>query len=495
MRILLIRPPVTYYKVKSGLAPYEPLGLMYLAAYLRKHSAGEVKIIDASARIDLQRWEGDFYKIGLDDASLKAEIAAFSPDVVGISAMYTVNSKGVHDTAAIVKSINSKIPVLAGGAHASAFTDWVLKDSNIDYVVKGEGEQTLLEFVRALESGSDVSSLPGLVYRRDGGIHYAPKREFIKNLDEIPFPARDLVDMSVYLNEFYNRTHSMTPPRSTVVTSRGCPYNCVFCSIQTLWDRSYRARSAKDVVDELELLVSKYGVREIAFFDDNISMYKKRMGEICDEIIKRKLKIKWCTPNGIAIWTLDKELLLKMRKSGCYKLTFGIETGSLNTQKFIRKTHIDLQKAKELISYCSKIGIWTHSPFILGFPYETKEDMDATLAYALDSGLDMATFFIATPYPGTDLYDIYKRENLLPELGSEKSLEWLGAVGRGMADTKNFKREEIEAFVRQAQKKVFIRLALRFVNPFRFLRKLGGLAEISYFLRQVSGYGRRLLGV
>jgi len=468
---------------------------MYLAAFLRKNNFADVAILDASAKNSVSRWDGDFFKIGTADESLREEIAAYAPDVVGISAMFTINSKGAHDTAAIVKSINPNIPVLVGGAHASAFPEWILRDVSVDYVVKGEGEITLLEFLKAWTESGDVSGVHGLVYRKGGEICSAPKREFCRDLDAFPFPARDLVDMRIYLDEYYNRTHAMSPPRATVVTSRGCPYNCIFCSIQSLWCRSYRARSPKNVVDEIEFLVSKYGVKEIAFFDDNLSFYRNRMAEICDEIFRRGLDIKWCTPNGIAIWTLDEELLRKMRRSGCYKLTFGIETGSLRTQKFIRKEQVDLDKAKEIIRLCSRIGIWTHSPFIIGFPYETLEDIRATIDYALTCGLDMATFFIATPYPGTDLYDIYRREGLLPSMGKESSLEWLGAVGRAMADTKHFTRAEIETMVNQAQRKVFVRLALRFLNPFRFLRKLGGFSEIRYFLRQIYMYSAKLLRV
>ena len=318
MKILLIRPPVTYYRNVAVYSPYEPLGLMYLAAFLRKNNFADVAILDASAKNSVSRWDGDFFKIGTADESLREEIAAYAPDVVGISAMFTINSKGAHDTAAIVKSINPNIPVLVGGAHASAFPECILRYVSVDYLVKGEGEITLLEFLKAWTESGDVSGVHGLVYRKGGEICSAPKREFCRDLDAFPFPARDLVDMRIYLDEYYNRTHAMSPPRATVVTSRGCPYNCIFCSIQSLWCRSYRARSPKNVVDEIEFLVSKYGVKEIAFFDDNLSFYRNRMAEICDEIFRRGLDIKWCTPNGIAIWTLDEELLRKMRRSGCF---------------------------------------------------------------------------------------------------------------------------------------------------------------------------------
>lgn len=494
MRVLLIKPPITYYKTEAEYSPYEPLGLMYLASYIREYCDDiEVKILDASTRIDLKRWEGDFFKVGYTDDMITKAVADFQPNLVGISSMFTINSKGVHDTAKIIKGYDKNIPIIVGGAHVSAFPDWVLKDENVDAVVKGEGEETLLEIVNCLRMDKSMFEISGVIYRGDGKVIENPLRSFMKDLDTIPFPARDLVNMDVYFYEKYNYSHSMSPPRSTVVSSRGCPYRCIFCSIHSLWRHSYRMRAPEKVVDEIEMLVKTYGVQEIAFFDDNLSVSKKRMIGICDEIIRRKLKIKWCTPNGIAIWTLDKEVVSKMRESGCYKLTFGIETGSLATQKFIRKSHIDLEKSKELIKYCNKIGIWTHSSFIIGFPYETEKDIMDTIDYALNCGIDMATFFIATPYPGTELYDIYQQENLLPDLGDEKSLEWLGSVGRSMCDTKNFTRKQIEDFISMAQKKVYIKRAVSFMNPLKVLPKIKGQDEFRYFAKQVSSYSKRLL--
>lgn len=493
MRVLLIKPPITYYKVESEYSPYEPLGLMYLASYLREHCDSiEVKILDTSTRADLKNWEGDFFKVGYTDELITKAIGQFKPDLIGVSSMFTINSKGTHDVVELAKRVNKDITVIVGGAHASAFPDWVLKDKKVDAVVKGEGEETLLAIVNCLKTNKSIFKISGIAYRKDGKIVENPPRQFIKDLDTVPFPARDLVNMDAYFYEKYNYSHSMSPPRSTVVSSRGCPCKCIFCSIHSIWRHSYRKRTPQNVVDEIETLVKTYGVKEIAFFDDNISISKTNMIGICDEIILRKLEIKWCTPNGIAIWTLDKEVILKMKESGCYKLTFGIETGSLNTQKFIRKDYIDLKKSKELIQYCNKIGIWTHSSFIIGFPYETENDIIQTIDYAVNCGLDMATFFIATPYPGTELYDIYMKENLLPDLGDEKAMEWLGSVGRSMCDTKYLTRKQIEDYISLGQKRVYTSRAISFLNPIKVLPKVIGKNEFKYFCRQLFSYSKKL---
>ena len=493
MKVLLVKPPYTNYRSAIGSSPYEPLGLMYLASYIRHYSDSEVKVIDALLTDIEGRWEGDFYKVGWTDEMIKKAIADFQPDIVGISSMFTIHSKGCHDAARVVKEYNKDIPVFIGGAHASAFPDWSLKDNHVDFVIVGEGEQTLLEIIKLMKEKKPFINIPGLSYRKNNEIVNTGTRELIKDLDSIPFPARDLVDYKGYLYADYNYNHSMAPPRATVVSSRGCPYRCTFCSIHALWKHSYRMRSPNNVVDEIELLVKEYGVREIAFFDDNISVNRKRMLELCEEIIRRKLNIRWCTPNGIAIWTLDKEVLLKMRKSGCYKLTFGIETGSKNTQKFIRKEQINLEKTKELIAYCNKIGIWTHSTFIIGFPYETEQDFMDTINYAISCGVDMGSFFIATPYPGTELYDIYEKEGLLPDIGEEKSLQWLGNVGQSMTHIKNFTAEQVQGYLSIAQRKLYVNRALSFLNPFRVIPRLRGFDEIRYFYKQTRSYGLKLI--
>jgi anaerobic magnesium-protoporphyrin IX monomethyl ester cyclase len=241
--------------------------------------------------------------------------------------------------------------------------------------------------------------------------------------------------------------------------------------------------SSKRVVDEIEILVKDYGARELAFIDDNLTYSKNRMKEICREIIRRKFNIKWCTPNGVAVWTLDEELLDLMKKSGLYKITFGIETGSKRTQEFIRKSHIDLEKAKKIIEYCNKIGLWTHSSFIIGFPYETEKDIEETINYAVESDLDFASFFIATPFPGTPLYEIYKSEGLIPDMGESKAIKWEGCQQEVMTDTIHLKKEELEGYLREAHRRFYKSRIRKFLNLMRVLRKIGGRYELAYFLK------------
>jgi magnesium-protoporphyrin IX monomethyl ester (oxidative) cyclase len=493
MKVLLINPPWTSYKTTIDFFSIdEPLGLGYLGAYLRKFGF-DVQIFDAFALgANPSHFErmGDYYMYGLSMRDIKATVKNVKPDLVGISSMYTLHSKGVHETAKAVKEVFPDVPVVVGGSHASVLTDWILKDTHIDVVAMGEGEETLLDIAKHVESGRRLRNIKGTALRGKEKIIINKPRPFIENLDTIPFPARDLMPMTLYLNDWYRTKMSMRPPRANMVTSRGCFGQCVFCSIHNIWKHTWRGRSAENVLEEIELLKKDYGVNEIAFQDDNVSMNPERMEAICDGLIDRKLNIKWCTPNGIAIWTLNEKLIDKMKKSGCYKLTFGIETGCPETQKFIRKSQINLQRAQEIIKYCNRKGIWTHSAFIIGFPYETREQINQTIDFAVKSDLDMATFWISTPYPGTDLYGIYDKEKLLPP--KEKMFEWMAAVDTASCNTKHLTATQIQQIRNEAHTRFYNSRIRKFMNPLRILRKAHTPEEIRYGLK-LAGVSTTLL--
>jgi len=482
MKILLINPYLTYYKAsieKERPTLNEPLGLGYLASCLMKYGY-EVSILDAVATGNNEMKDGDYFIFGMKKEDIKGEIKKFNPDVVGITSMYTLHAKAAHDTARFVKEVKD-VPVIVGGSHASVFFSELLHDKNIDIVVIGEGEETFLDLVRHLEKGKSIKNVDGTAIKYKGKIKINKERLLIKNLDDIPFPARELMPMELYMNDWYRQRMAMRPPRANIVTSRGCTGRCPFCSIHSIWHHTWRGRSAENVVDEIEILVKKYGAKEIAFQDDNVSLDKNRMGRICDLIIKRKLNIRWCTPNGIAIWTLDEKLIDKMKKSGCYKLTFGIETACLEIQKFINKTHINLERAKEIIKYCNKKGIWTHSTFIIGFPYETREQIQQSIDYAMSTDLDMATFYMATPYPGTIMWDIYKKEGLLPP--EEKILEWTTTPDTDPLNTKYLDGKEIQELRNKAHARFYADRRKKFLNPLRILRKVHSIEEFKYMLK------------
>jgi len=480
MKILLIYPPITAY-ISDTPSPTPPLGLAYIAAVLEENNY-DVKIIDALTEgLDNCEKKGEFIRVGLDDESIKRRILEFEPDIVGISASYTASSKDSHNVARLVKEINPDIPVVFGGAHSSALPEVVLNDKNVDIVVIGEGEITFLELVKNLETGKDTDKIPGTVVRKEDKICYNPPRPYIEDLDRLPFPARHLLPMDIYLHKIppFLNDYSMRQPRTTMITSRGCVYNCVYCSIHSVWGHKWRPRSAINVVDEIEYLVDTYKVREIAFLDDNLTLDKKRMNDICEEILRRKIDISWSTPNGIAIWKLDKELIIKMKKSGCWKLTFGIESASYDTQKFIGK-HVNLDKANQIIKYANDAGMWTHAFFIIGFPYELLDSITETINYAIKSDLDFANFFIATPYPRTKLFDIFKKENLLQDGLSYQSLN------KPAWNTKFFTKEELIELQNKAYSEFINSRIKRYLNPVKLFKKINSFEDLKFIIKMAQ---------
>lgn len=493
MKILLIKPSCTVYKSDPTLpAATLPYGIAYLAGYLR--SKGEVVgIIDAlSEGINNIKKEKGKVKIGLSDKEIERRIKDFKPDIVGITSMFTAFFRDAHDLAALVKKINPDIKVVLGGAHVSICPETSIKDKNVDIVVKGEGEETLWEIVKTLKKGKDYTNIRGTVVRKRNKIISNPARQPIENLDTLPFPAYHLFPMEVYFKLAKTSPFLMRSRQCSIISSRGCPGDCSYCSIHSVWGHTWRGRSPKNVVDEMDFLIKNYGVKEFAFLDDSVACSKERMGKICDEIIKRKLNIKWSTPNGISHWTLDEPLLDKMKASGCYRITFGIESGNLKTREFIGwKKNFSLEQAKRITKYANKIGLWTISTFIIGFPYEDEKSINDTINFATESDTDFAAFFLLMPFPGTKVYEVFKKEGLL---NFDKLLDpcfndmsRMGELGAALAQvgcrTKYFSQKELQAFLTKAYNKFWKARFISFLNPIRVLRKIHSFEDFRYVLK------------
>lgn len=490
MKILLIFPPSTIYGSDPTIpAVVPPLGLAYIAGYLEKHGYANVDILDsrslAKERVTRQENRAIY---GLTDNEIKMHIEKASPNIVGISCMYTAYSGDAHRVARIVKEINKDIFVIMGGAHSSTFSDLILKDKNVDVVVHLEGEETFLELVRSIENEKDYTKVKGISFRTNGAIIKNPPRPFIDNLDTIPHPARHLLDMSLYLNKTPN-PYAMRAPSTTMVTSRGCPQACVYCTIQSVWGvKKWRGRSSINVVDEMEFLQKKHGIQELYWMDDSAGTDRARLMEICDEIIKRRLDIKWTTPNGIAHWYLNERALEKMKRAGCYRITFGVESGNVETRKFLGKP-FPLDQAKRMIRYANKIGMWTVCTFILGFPFETEESILDTVNFACNSGTDMAVFYLLCPHPGTKVYDIFKTEGLLDldhilDLSANVSSQDFEDVGLKLAGsgvkTRSFTPNELKEYLASAYRSFFKVRLKNSLNPIRTIQKIKNLEDLQY---------------
>jgi magnesium-protoporphyrin IX monomethyl ester (oxidative) cyclase len=409
MRVLLVLPPSTLYPGDVHFISF-PLGIGYLASILEKDKHN-VQILDCVIEDQApKRMNGNAYHIGLSWEEIKERIRKSQPDLVGISCSYSVDFNNARKIAKITKELGD-IPVVIGGAHSSALPIDTLNDENVDYVVIGEGEETLSLLIESIEKQQLPEHIDGLGFKKNNKFLINPKKKFIENLDGLPLPARHLFPMDKYI--YSRKIHGFLlkrQPYTTMITSRGCPQRCTFCTIHTIWGRKWRARSPKNVVDEIEHLVKEYGIREIHFEDDNISLSKSRMEAICDEIINRKLDITWATPNGISVKTLDENIIRKMKKSGCYRLFLAIESGNQFVLNRVIRKGLSLETVKSVNAMLKKFGIERNGCFVIGMPGETKENIRDTIDFAKSLDLDTACFSIATPYPGSELYNMCKEK-------------------------------------------------------------------------------------
>lgn len=418
MKVLLIAPPLQIAKEMEEFARvYYPTGLAYIASNLEKNNF-KVSIIDALAQgWDTKIEEGQYTIMGLSKEKLKELIKKENPDFCGISAMFTSQCDQAHKVAKIVKELYPNIKVALGGPHASAAAADVLKDINIDFVILGEGEVTLLNLLKNIKHPEKVK---GLAYKKNNKINFTKPAEFINDLDSLPFPAYHLLDMQNYFDAgakgFSARRYvGSSEPWATIVTSRGCPFDCIFCSIHNTMGYKWRARSPKNVVDEIEYLYNQYKVRTFFFEDDNFTLDLVRAKEILKEIKKRNLNINWQAPNGIRADLLDEELVSLIKETNCTRVRVAIEHGDQEFLNNVVNKKLDLQKLKEGVKLLRKYKLDVDGFFIVGIPGETDETMKNSINFAKElSALGLNPIIgIATPLYGTKMYNICKNKGYL----------------------------------------------------------------------------------
>ena len=384
-RLLLIRPN----SFIESTPP--PLGLMYIASYLRENlDEFDIKIVDARIK--------DF---SFED--IEEYIKDYQPEYIGITSLY-VDSPQLHRIAQISKNIRKSSVVITGGPYTTSGYKQALKDPNIDFCVVGEGEIPFKDLMMALRHKLKIEDIKGIAFRDEGEILYNGVQAFVDDLDTIPFPAWDLIELNDY---FYGKKRSLENPVQiyeravSVMSSRGCPYGCIYC--HNIFGKQFRARSPENVIKELKYLISEYNVQEIEFLDDTFNCNKKRAIKICDLIVAEKIKLKICFSNGVRADIMDEELIIKLKEAGTYRINYGIESTSSRIQKSMGK-RLNLTYAKEIIEKTSRHKILCGAFFMIGFPTETEKEMCKTIDFAAESRLHTAVFAIATPYPGTDLY-------------------------------------------------------------------------------------------
>lgn len=436
MNVTLINPSAPHVEASSVLgitAP--PLGLAYLAAVL-EGDGHSVRIIDAQA-------------LGIPLTEIKREIKRDQPSIVGV----TSTTPTIREALAIVKAVKEDCPdatTVVGGPHVTFLPVETLRECpQLDVVCIGEGERTVLELAQAIERKASLSNVKGIVYRSGDRIIKTPPQPLIDNLDSLPFPARHLLPMERY---------TILGRKSIIghlMTSRGCPFNCTFCASSLLFGKRFRGRSPKNVVDEIEEVVSEYNPGSIEFSDDEFTLDRKRVEGICDEMKRRGLDVPWACSSRVD--TVSKNLLRKMKAAGCFFIYYGVESGCQRILNLIRKG-IRIKQVIDAIRWTKKMGIETLASYIIGFPGETKEDIEKTIAFAKRLNTDYAQFSLATPYPGTELYNSAKEKGLL------LTEDWSQyTAGKPIIRNNNCSKEDLMRLLAKAYKSFYLspRILLR----------------------------------
>jgi anaerobic magnesium-protoporphyrin IX monomethyl ester cyclase len=452
MKILLINPPQTFYPGSEPPAGNLPIGLMYVAAVLKK-AGYQVEILDAFMAATFQK-NGETVIVGMPFEEIKKEIQSRKPQIVGIAGPFTCQIENSIKISNLTKEVDSKILTVIGGPHVTLVPKEFLEEAkNVDIAVIGEGEYAMFEVVQAFEGKKQLKEILGISYRQNGVVVVNRSRPFMEDLDELPYPAYDLVDMEKYLNpqigyrSFQDRAISM-------ITSRGCPFNCCFCAVHLHMGQKFRAHSAEYVLDHIQYVVDKFKVKNIFFEDDNLTLDVKRFEEICDGIIERKIKIGWETPNGVRADCLNLKLLKKMKQSGANSIFVGVESGDQQILDNVICKSLDLNRVVEFAKNAQRIGLKTGAFYIIGFPGETKANMQRTVDFALelkrkyDVGMHL---FAATPSYGTHLFEECKAKGYLPaDLSWNSFAQARQAKGMPLITTNEFTPVEVKEIAAKA---------------------------------------------
>jgi radical SAM superfamily enzyme YgiQ (UPF0313 family) len=453
-KVLLITPPFT--QPKTGMKRcILPMGVAYIAAYLEKFGH-TVKIIDSIVEgydMEIDHDDGQI-TFGLTDDEIRMRITEFDPEWVGVSCLMTSQAHNSHRICKIAKEINPKVKTIVGGAHSSSLPDSVMKDPNVDHITIGEGEKSILDVIEGRKSGRVKSELI--------------------DIDTIPWPARHLLPMEKYIKiNMPTSVFSLKKRVTQVETSRGCPFECVFCCTTNFWGKTFRGRDPHDVVKELKFVKDRYKVEEIDFTDPNMITDKQRFKTMMQGM--KGAGLAWANPGGMWAGGFDIEMLDMMKAAGCYQITFAIESSSDYVLKKIIKKPTRTAQVKPLIDHCKKIGIDTHAFFVTGWPGEPVSVMKQNYHWAKKLGITSATFNLVQPLPGSDMYDLYAKEiktfdkvNMKystiphPEIGQDELEKMVDGFNRNFNSSIIYRNPKI--FVRKYVTNFMRRASLRYLT-------------------------------
>jgi len=463
MKVFLINPPAAegVKVVREGrcmqrqgawTSTWAPLTLALCAGILEKENI-QVKLIDCIVK-------------NINSNSLKKQIAEFSPDLIILNTS-TPSIESDLSIAKLAKEILPQVKVGALGIHVSALPkDCFHLSLELDYCIRGEPEF----IVKDLSLGKSLEVIQGLSYRRNGKIIHNPAREFISNLDELPFPSWHLLDPSDYCMPFKN------VPFLLVATSRGCPYKCTFCADKAFYGTKLRLRSPQRIVDELEWVKEKFGVEEFLFWSESFTINNHFVLEVCQEILSRRLKVAWVCNSRVD--NVNLALLQKMKEAGCWMIGYGVESGNQQILDSVKKG-TTLNQTKKAVQWAKEAGLEVTGHCILGLPGETEETIKQTIDFTIELDLDFAQFYCAVPFPGSELYHQARQQNWI------NTTQWTKFEQNfSILDLPTITADRIMELRRYAFKKFYLRKKL----ISKTLKRIKSFNQLKAFIRMIKDF-------
>jgi len=453
MKILFLVP-----RLEANTNP--PLGVAYIASYIRSKGYSNIEILDPTFE---------------DMNYVFDRLDKMDYDVLGMSS-YTMNYNLSLKFAQHVKSKNNNCKIVFGGIHPSILHEDVIKENVVDYVVIGEGEHTFYELLETFKKSGDLKTVDGLVFKQNGQIIKNRDRALIEDLNSLPFPARDLLPMKNYLNANYGRTAwSVKQPATSIVTTRGCPFHCTYCSSHLMFGRKTRYRSVENILAEIDHLVEEYKIKGLSIVDDTFIINKSHIYKLVEELKKRKYKIEFICNGRVDI--IDKGILAALKSVGCKGIAFGVESGSQYVLDNILKKGTKLEQVKDAFKWAYEVGIPTDGYFMIGIPGETEENIKETIRFSTQLKASASNFAITIPMPRTELYDIALKHGKI----TAKSWNDFNYTGKTIYKSETIPQSKLDEY----RKKAVISFYFR---PSYFIEQLLSIRCFDDILKKAKGF-------
>ena len=442
--------------MQSTLGLFPPLGLAYIASVLQSkgHTA---RLLDMEAE-------------SLDEEGLIAEISKFAPDLIGIYSSTPIIFYA-FSLAKICKE-NFSVPIVFGGPHPSSFPEDTIKNDFVDFVVRGEGEFVMADLADTLSENLPLEQVRGLSFKKENKIINNSPQAYIENLDDLPLPSHNLLPVAKYSPYSYLDRGGKW---FTMLTTRGCPFRCIFCNSGSIFGKRYRTRTPQNMVKEVEILNKNYDIKNILFVDDTFTLSKESTLEFCRLLREKKLDISWSCETRVHL--VDDELLKEMKRAGCFGIAFGIESGSQKMLDNLKKG-ITLEQSEYAVKAAKKAGIEVRTFWVFGAPNETRDTVLESIKFAKKLNPDIAHFNVMTPYPDTEIYKMAVNEGVF-------DADWSKYFSIGehpVYETKDLSKDELAKLLKYAHREFYFR-------PSYILRALSRVRNLRHFIRLLkSGF-------